>query len=259
MMDMEAELFLELKEAIERAVGESCRGERVGVLFSGGLDSTLIAHLAKRYAASVELFTAGMEDAPDVAWAIRIAKELGLPLNVSVLKEENVLDLYSEVSALVPGDLLKLELGVPLLACCKQAREMGVKALLSGSGAEELFGGYRRHWEEFEKGGNVGAMLRRELEELPLGDVMRNSRVAESEGVEVRCPLLDEEVARLAMMVPVEAKFAGGERKGVLRRIARELGVPEEACARPKQALQYGSGVHKVLLKRMGRGRGGAI
>ncbi len=153
----------------------------------------------------------------------------------------------------MPGDLLRVELGVPLLACCKEAKRRGVKAMLSGSGAEELFGGYRRHWEEFEKGGDVGAMLRRELEELPLGDARRNAQVAASEGVEVRCPLLDEKVERLAMMVPVEEKFANtGERKNVLRRIARELGVPAEACARPKQALQYGSGVHKVLLKKIG-------
>jgi len=253
VMEMDSELFLELKEAIEKAVEESCRGERVGVLFSGGLDSTLIAHLAKRYAAGVELFTAGMEDAPDMAWAVKIAAELKLPLNVSVLAEEDVLDLYGEVSMLVPGDLLKVELGVPLLACCKDARRRKVKAMLSGSGAEELFGGYRRHWEEFEKGGDVGAMLRRELEDLPLGDARRNAQVAASEGVEVRCPLLDEEVGKLAMMVPVEEKFADEkERKGVLRRIARELGVPAEACARPKQALQYGSGVHRVLLKRLG-------
>ncbi|MFA6036412.1 MAG: asparagine synthase-related protein, partial [Candidatus Micrarchaeia archaeon] len=176
-----------------------------------------------------------------------------LPLNASVLAEEDVLDLYGEVSMLVPGDLLKVELGVPLLACCKDAKRRKVKALLSGSGAEELFGGYQRHWEEFEKGGDVGAMLRQELEDLPLRDVRRNAQVAASEGIVLRCPLLDAEVEKLAMMVPVEEKFANTEeRKNVLRRIARELGVPADACARRKQALQYGSGVHKVLLKRLG-------
>ena len=82
----------------------------------------------------------------------------------------------------------------------------------------------------------------------------RNEAVAQSEGLEIRCPLLDEEVARLAMMVPIGEKFADAtQKKGVLRRIARELGVPESACERPKQALQYGSGVHKLLLKRFGK------
>jgi len=249
---MTGEKYLELKEAIERAVESSCRGERVGVLFSGGLDSSLIAHLAKRHALGVELFTAGMADAPDVSWAVKVAGELALPLSVSVLTEGKVLALYGAVEQMSSGGLLKIELGVPLLACCREAKRLKVRILLSGSGAEELFGGYQRHWEAFETGQDVGAMLREELEALPYGDVARNEAVARSEGIEIRCPLLDEEVGRLAMQVPVEEKFSG-ERKSVLRKIARELGVPESACARQKQALQYGSGVHKILLKRFGK------
>lgn len=253
---MDEELLVELKEAIERAVEEACRGERVGVLFSGGLDSSLIAFLAKRHALNVELFTAGMADSPDVSWAAKVAAELGLPLNVSVLNEGKVLALYSAVEEMMPGGLLKVELGVPLLACCREAKRRKVRILLSGSGAEELFGGYQRHWEAYEKGQDVAAMLREELEALPHGDVARNEAVARSEGLEVRCPLLDEEVARLAGMVPIGEKFADvGQKKGVLRRMARELGVPEAACGRQKQALQYGSGVHKVLLKRFGQKR----
>jgi asparagine synthase (glutamine-hydrolysing) len=253
---MDPELFLELQEALERAVENSCRGEKVGVLFSGGLDSTLIAFLAKRHAASVELFTAGTEDSNDLAWAVRIAKELALPLNMSVLSEDDVLDLYGEVALMVPGDLLKVELGVPLLACCREAKRREISTLLSGAGAEELFGGYQRHWEEFEKGNDVGAMLRKELEELPYGDVRRAEKVAFGERVRVLCPLLDDEFARLAMMVPVEEKFRKEEgRKGVLRGIARKMGVPEDACARPKQALQYGSGIHKVLMRKFGNSR----
>ncbi|MDO8339785.1 MAG: asparagine synthase C-terminal domain-containing protein [Candidatus Burarchaeum sp.] len=251
---MDEDLLVELKESVERAVENACRGERVGVLFSGGLDSSLIAFLAKRHALGVELFTAGMPDSPDVSWAVRVAAELALPLNISVLNEGKVLALYGAVEQISPGDLLKVELGVPLLACCREAKRLKVRILLSGSGAEELFGGYQRHWEAFEKGQDVGAMLREELEALPLGDVARNEAVARSEGIEIRCPLLDEEVGRLAMQVPVEEKFAG-ERKAVLRRVARGLGVPESACGRQKQALQYGSGVHKVLLKRFGQKR----
>ncbi|VVC03678.1 Asparagine synthase [Candidatus Burarchaeum australiense] len=250
-------MFNELKEAVERAVESACRGERVGVLFSGGLDSSLIAHLAKRYALGVELFTAGTASSPDVAWAARVAKELGLPLNISVLTERRVLALYDEVMALSPGDLLKVELGVPLLACCGQASKLKLHILLSGSGAEELFGGYRRHWEEFEKGGDVAEMLRQELERLPYGDVARNETVARSEGIELRCPLLDDEVCRLAAMIPIEEKFRKEEgKKGVLRRVARELGVPASACERPKQALQYGSGIHNILLKNFGKNGG---
>ncbi|RLG17954.1 asparagine synthetase B, partial [Candidatus Micrarchaeota archaeon] len=99
---------------------------------------------------------------------------------------------------------------------------------------------------------NVGEILESELNALHSGDCARNEAVARSQGVELRCPLLDEKVVRLALSIPASEKFEG-ERKSVLRTIARELGVPEEACARKKQALQYGSGIHRILLKRMQR------
>ena len=249
-----AQVYFELRDAIVHAVGESCRGERVGVLFSGGLDSTLVAHLAKPRAKEAVLFTAGVEGAPDVECAKRVAKELGMELELILLSGEEVVGLYDEAMKIYPDDFLKVELSVPVLVCCRRAKGKNLRVLLAGAGAEELFGGYQRHWEAYERGDDVREMLESELNALYSGDVARNSAVARSEGMELRCPLLDEEVVGLARQIPVSEKFAG-ERKGVLRAIARELGVPEEACARRKQALQYGSGVHKVLLKRFGRAR----
>ncbi|RLG19702.1 hypothetical protein DRN67_02065, partial [Candidatus Micrarchaeota archaeon] len=139
--------YAELKDAIVEAVDGQCRGERIGIMFSGGLDSSLIAHLAKRRAKEVTLFTVGMKGAPDVECAKRVARELGMKLELILLSEGEIVGLYDEAMRIYADEFLKVELSVPVLIACRRAGQMGITIMLFGAGAEELFGGYRRHWE----------------------------------------------------------------------------------------------------------------
>lgn len=247
----------ELAHALRNAVRESVGAERsVGVLFSGGLDSSLIAKLASEFC-GVTLFTAGTKGSHDVECAIGTAAEMGLPLIVTRLDAENIAG-YAQTAKRLLGDflrgrneLLQLALAVPTLACCDAARRKGIRVLLCGAGAEELFAGYARHKEQFFADKNkLAPLLAQELNALEKNDLERNRLLAAATQTEIRSSLLNPAVVRIAQRIPVEQKISSdGTRKLALRETAQALGVPAQACWREKKAMQYGSGVQKVLLR----------
>ena len=126
MVSRLAELFVE-------SVRNSCQGE-VAILFSGGLDSTAIATVAKQFSTPL-LVTAGVEGSQDLVAARKIAAELGLSHKEVVFGEEEIIKVYKKCYKIRRGDLLKVELMVPVFSCCREAARAGKWRLLSGSGA----------------------------------------------------------------------------------------------------------------------------
>ena len=133
-----------LAELFTEAVRNNCQGE-VAILFSGGLDSTAIAAVAKRFTTPL-LITAGVEGSADLEAARKIAAELGLPHKEVVFSEEEIIKVYKKCYKIKRGGLLKVELMVPVFSCCREAARAGKWRVISGSGAEELFIGYDRYF-----------------------------------------------------------------------------------------------------------------
>ncbi|CAB50044.1 asparagine synthase (glutamine-hydrolyzing) [Pyrococcus abyssi] len=216
--------------------------KKVGVLFSGGVDSSLIALIASRYS-DVILYTSGTEDSKDVEWARRVAEELGLKLRESLFSREDIENEIERIMfAIEEPNPMNLAIAIPLYFSTKRAREDGVKVLLSGQGADELFGGYAKYLQ------NPGLMLK-DVEELGERNLARDDKVAMLNGVETRYPYLDLPFAILALNVPLELKIRDGKRKFILREIAKSLGLPEWVAEREKKAAQYGSNAQKILEK----------
>lgn len=238
-----------IRSAIEESVARLVRG-KTGVMFSGGLDSAVIAFLANR-ACDARGYVIGTMGAQDLEWAGKVAADMGLELREKVLGEKDVWDAYDEVKELLgTDDLLSIELGIPVLLCSRMAKEDGVGTLLCGHGADELFGGYHRYPEMFRRGEDVRGMMDRDLRKVLETDVPRGRSIARREGVELAFPFLGERVIGSLGGIKAEKHFSTEERKPVLRAIARRLGIPEDACSRPKKAVQYGSGVHRILTLR---------
>ncbi|AEC52720.1 asparagine synthetase, putative [Pyrococcus sp. NA2] len=216
--------------------------KKVGVLFSGGLDSSLIAKIASEYS-KVVLYTSGTEDSKDIEWARKVADELGLKLRESVFSKEDVeAELERIMFAIEEPNPMNLAIAIPLYFSTKKAKEDGVKILLSGQGADELFGGYAKYME------NPGLMLK-DIEELGEKNLARDDKVSMLNGVEVRYPYLDLPLAILALNVPLELKINGNRRKVILREVAKKMGLPEWIAEREKKAAQYGSNAQKILRK----------
>jgi len=229
---------------LDNAVKKNISGSEAAVAFSGGLDSALLAKLASRYA-SVHAYTIGIAGAYDLANAERSAKAIGIPLEKIIASKDEVVRASEEAGKIVlDPSILDIHIATPLQLLCRHARSKGVTELLIGQGADELFGGYAR----YEKMGKeqLQSALQTDYEKLPAILKIRDCAVALHNGITLKTPYLEKEVADFALGLPLEFKVNKG-RKIILREAARLAGLPPEICAQPKKAIQYGSGVSKVL------------
>ncbi|ASJ12935.1 asparagine synthase (glutamine-hydrolyzing) [Thermococcus thioreducens] len=223
-------------------------GKRTGILFSGGLDSSLIALLASHHS-DVILYTSGAESSPDLEWARKASELLGLPLKEYVFDIDDVRDAVPRVVfAIEEPNPMNLAIGVPLYFSTRLASKDGCRLLLSGQGADELFGGYAKYLRN-------PTLMENDLLELGEKNLARDDKIAMINSVEGRVPFLDLAVVSVALGTPVGLKIENGTRKAILRKVALELGLPKEIAEREKKAAQYGSHAQK-LLEKLAKGEG---
>jgi len=267
--DAKAEIKAKLLTLLRASISELIprrSGERFAVLFSGGLDSTLIAYLCKEMmrVRDFECYTVvveepGMKEAEDLSYAKRIAEDLGLSLKIRKLNLEEVENYLKEVIPVIhDADGVKISVAVPLYVGCKMAKDAGIKTVLYGLGAEELFAGY----EEYKrvKKEEVNRACLSGLSRMHERDLYRDYMIAKAHGISLLAPFLATDLVEYAMRIPVSLKLSDDHDlnkaeavvatadKLILREIARDLGL-EEAASRKKKAVQYGANVVKAIEK----------
>ena len=230
--------------------------EDYAAAFSGGLDSTLMAYAAKENGLRPELITVGLKGQAELEHARRIAKELGLDITVRELSQSEIMDRLGEVVETVEStDSTVVGHSVPLFFVCEVAEEMGLERLLVGQLSDELFAGYGRFEELALKHDFLEA--RKEVLRSVLGaatkDFEPGDKLAVSHQLEIECPFADLPLVKYALSIPISLKLRliGNEvvRKYVLRKLATSWKLSEAVVNRPKKAVQYSTGVQKVLLK----------
>ena len=243
MIVMIPELSVLLKKSVEQ-----CLEDNVAVAFSGGVDSSLIAHIAQ-HSVETEAFVCGTEKSEDLEYAVRVAEELQLNLITHVFTEEEILETYKKCHLIVPGDLLKVELLVPVYKVAEMAKLSGHSVILFGSGSEELFVGYERYYTYLKEGKDVDEILKEEFKTLKHRDIGAVEKICRKLGIEARFPFYNNELANFVFSIPLEMRMENRElKKGLIREAAKLLGLTDTAVNRKKRAMQYGSGVHKILL-----------
>lgn len=229
--------------------------KEVAIAFSGGLDSSIIAFLAKKCGVNVHLIHVSLHNQPEIEEARKIANELELPLDVHLFTADDVERAAIKVLELIEeADPVKVAIGVPFLWVAKKAIETGINVLLAGQGADELFGGYQRYLNEYIVYG------KKKVQETMLSDVLkihesnleRDEKICNFYGVELRLPFASYNIAKFALNLPVELKLekkSDGLRKLVLRKTAMNLGLSKLVVNKPKKAIQYATGVNAFLAK----------
>jgi len=216
----------------------------VGVILSGGLDSSLtLLHVRAAHPDCVA-FTIGAPGSQDIAYARRFAAELGVRHEVIELhpREIRLADVRNAIaiSELTEhGDIINAVVSVPLF---RRVAELGIKVVLTGDGSDELFGGYPMYGQIGRQGQQ--RLFLHKLANLGRTELQRVDRTAMAHGVEARVPFLDPAVVQVARRLPMSLKVAEGTEKWILRRAFADV-LPDYVRLRPKNPMSHSSGLHE--------------
>jgi len=246
---MNAQLLTEMQNAVKSTVSD----KKIGVAFSGGVDSTLLAKLVKDMGHDVHLLTIGFHDSHDINFAKEVNQMLNLPHSISEIDPEKFKETSDKIRQLIKTDNLSWnENSIAFYYVAKLAQENGLSAVVTANGIDELFCGYNSYREAIETGeGEVMKMMNDKLKNEEEMMVAVNSVTAEF-GVRMVQPFLSQNFVDYSKKIPVSEKIHGPDdmkRKHAIRELAMDYGIPEIAAQKQKKALQYGSQIHKSLLK----------
>ena len=230
----------------------------LGVIFSGGLDSSYLALLLKEMSENIPLkitlYAVGAEGSKDVEAAIYASKFLNLDLEICEVTEELVREALPDVVKSIGDDnLMKVGVGLTTYFATKMVARDGMKVAISGQGADELFGGYKRYVQSFIDG-TLNYDLRVDISNMYHVNLERDDACSMLNGVELRLPFLDKKLVELVLNIPDNKKIVSMHddmRKSILRKLAFEEGLDYEIAYRPKKAAQYGTGIDKILRKKI--------
>jgi len=251
-----------LRQALEAAVHRQLMCDvPYGVLISGGIDSSIIAAIAARLSARrveemdqvpawwprLHSFAIGLKDAPDLLPARRVAEHIGSVHHEFHFTVQEGLDALSDVIyQLESFDVTSVRATTPMYLLMRKIRAMGIKMVLSGEGADEIFGGYL-YFHKAPNGQELHDETVRKLQKLHLYDCARANKASAAWGVEARVPYLDREFLDVAMSlapdvkVPRNADYKKPIEKWPLRK-AFEGYLPDEVLWRQKEQFSDGVG-----------------
>lgn len=245
-----SQLYKVMLEELAVALGEEKSG---AVAFSGGVDSSMLAKMCRDLNMSVTLLTVGFAGSHDMNFSEFIASQLLFPHKKHIIQPAEFQDTLNKVKQRINCRIVShLENCIAYFFVAHLAKENGFKIVLTANGIDELFCGYNqyRFVYKYGKSGIMKLMHEKILNELLLMEEI--STVASYHGVTIKKPFLSEKFIEFAKTIPIEEKIKSEEdmlRKHIIRKLALDMGVPQEAAMKPKKALQYGSSIHKYFTK----------
>jgi asparagine synthase (glutamine-hydrolysing) len=226
--------------------------KKVAVAFSGGLDSSLVAMLAKTCGVEAQLITVRLKDHRQLHHAKAAAEALELPLRIQTYNQDDVEQTLPKILWLIEEpDVMKVEVAIPIYWAAEMASKLKFRILLAGQGADEVFGGYQRYLKDYAAGDEaVRDSMYHDVITSHEKNFQRDNQACSFHKVELRLPFADQGVVNYSLGLPIHLKIKSLEdplRKRVLRLTAQNLGMPQFIVSRRKKAVQYATGVNKAL------------
>ena len=242
-------LLLEMHNAIKHTVLD----KKVGVAFSGGVDSTLVTKLLNDLGYDIHLLTVGFHDSHDINFAKEVNVILKFSHSILEIEPEKFREVSEKIHNLIKTDNLSWnENSIAFYYVAKLAHENGIQTVVTANGIDELFCGYNSYREAIEiSEEKVMQMMDEKLtNEKDMMTVVND--VTSEFNVKILQPLLSPNFIAYAKKIPISKKIHSSDdmkRKHIIRELAIDFGVPEISANKRKKALQYGSQIHKSLLK----------
>jgi len=248
----------EVRQALEDAVHRQLMSDvPYGVLLSGGLDSSVTSAIAKKYSErrietddkekawwpQLHSFSVGLDGSPDLVAAKKVADYIGTIHHEIKFTIQEGLDAIKDVIYNIETyDITTIRSSTPMYLMARVIKSMGIKMVLSGEGADEIFGGYLY----FHKAPNAREFHKetvRKLDKLHMYDCLRANKSLMAWGIEGRVPFLDKEFIDVAMRINPKDKMINGERmeKWLIRKAFEDM-LPESVAWRQKEQFSDGVG-----------------
>ena len=242
-------------EAVKKRIENS---KKIGVLFSGGTDSTLMSFILQKLNVEFTCYTASIKsgnitEGEDIYYARKISKECNFNWKLVELEEENVEEYTRNVIKIIDNSgYVKVSVAVPLFIALEQAKKDGIDFVFTGIGSEEIFADYKR----FVDVKDINETCIEGLKSLWVRDLYRDNTLATYNNIELKFPFLDDEFVDYVIRIKPEFKIdkINSVNKIILRDILTNLGLSKAMVCRTKKAAQYGSRsdrVYEKLAKKM--------
>jgi len=251
-----------------KAVERCCDVDDIGIIFSSGLDSTLIGVLASRFT-KVRAYAVGLKDSHDIVFAEKIQSHVDFDVEIIEIEKEDVENSLKPIlSAINEPNPLKVSVGIPFYIASKKASNDNLKIMLCGQGGDELFGGYNRYVETVSTKGykELEKELKEDTAEIYEKQLNYDIKITGLNNIVLRFPYMDSDFVKYVSEIPAELKIYEVKdkpefscvdksdnrefiRKYIQREVAQRLNIPDFILNRKKKAAQYGSGVNNILEK----------
>ena len=240
-----------LLEKIQTAISSSVQNKKIGIAFSGGVDSTLIAKLCHQMNYDLILLTIGFAGSHDIEFSKQVNESLKFQHKILEINPKEFDSISKKIRDAIHTDNLSWnENSIAFYHVAKLAQSLGLETIITANGIDELFCGYNGYRDAIKQGTVMELMDAKLDNETKMMKVI--NQVCSEFGVKIVQPLLSDEFIKYAKTIPIDQKITDQNdlmRKHIIRKLALKIGVPEISANARKKALQYGTMIHKTLLK----------
>jgi asparagine synthase (glutamine-hydrolysing) len=242
-----------LLEKIKLAISQTVPQKKIGIAFSGGVDSSVVAKVCNEMGYDITLLTIGFAGSHDIEFSKQVNKILNLPHKILEIDPREFSKISKSIKTKIKTDNLSWnENSIAFYHVAKLAKSLDLGAVVTANGIDELFCGYNAYRDAIKKGEKKVMELMESKLENELAMMSTINEVCSEFGVKIVQPLLSDDFVKYAKSVPVSDKIKDEndlQRKHIVRKLALQIGVPEISANKRKKALQYGSLIHKTLIK----------
>jgi len=248
-MENTVNLHIQMQNTIKKTIPD----KKIGIAFSGGVDSTVLATICSKLEYDITLLTIGFEDSHDILFSKKINEFLKLPHEIYTINDDEFKEISSKINHKIKTDNLSWnENSIAFYFVAKLANKLGIKNVITANGIDELFCGYNAYRDAIKHGEqHVMELMETKLENEKNMMISINDVTSEF-NIKLIQPFLDNNFISSAKQIPLSEKITNEDdllRKHIIRKLALDIGVPEESATKRKKALQYGTQIHKSLIK----------